>query len=162
MRVYRSRIAVLLAAVLSAAVGGWTPTQVGAAQCGSTQPALGRWTGVDLPPTPSVPKVGASAVLAAAVVGHDSSVLLATDGVSVYRSTDGGCSWRTTYTLGAMDYYSADGVATAYTITNIANGHSAAPTNRQDVYLALSPNPFNVFTFVTLLGAAPPVLMMVS
>lgn len=162
MRVERSRVAGVLAVVLVAGAAGFAPSNVDAAQCGSTLHAGGRWSAVGMPPTPSVPELGPSAVVATSVVGQDPSVLLATDGVSVYRSTDYGCSWHITYTLGVADYWSLGGIATAYSITNIANGHSNAPANRQDVYLALTPNPLVVFTFVPLFTFAAPELTAVS
>jgi hypothetical protein len=151
----------MLAAVLAMVGAGVAPVPVAAAQCGSTQMVMGRWSAVDLPPAPSVPVLGAS-ILSTSVVGQDPSVVLATDGVAVYRSTDGGCRWNTTYTLGPADYPTVSGVATAYNITNIGTTHSAVPAARQDVYLALSPNPLNAFSMVTLFGAAPPELVAVS
>jgi hypothetical protein len=162
VRVRRARLAGVLAVVLLACAAGWAPSYVGAAQCGTTQHSGGRWSAVDMPPTASIPEVGPSAVVASTIVGQDPSVVLATDGVSVFRSTDYGCSWRLTYTFGAADYWSGGGLVTGYSITNIANAHSAVPANRQDVYLALSPNPLNVFTFVTLFAFAPPELIAAS
>lgn len=158
----RSRGASVLAAVLLVGAAGWAPPDVAAAQCGSTQVSGGTWSAVDMPPTPSLPREGASAIVASSAVGQDPSVVLATDGVSVFRSTDAGCSWHTTYTLGPMDYWSDGGVVTGYTITNIANGHSAAPVNRQDVYLALTPNQLLPFTLVPLFTFAVPELVAVS
>lgn len=162
MRADRTRLVVALTAVLLNGVAGSTVSYVAAAQCGTTQKALGTWSAVDPPAVPSLPAALTSSVISASMVGQDSSVLLATDGVAVYRSTDGGCRWSTTFTLGAADYPALGGAATAYSISNIANGHSSAPAARQDVYLALSPNPLNAFTFVTLFGAAPPEFVAVS
>lgn len=162
MRVHRRRVAGALAVVLLAGAGAWTPTAVSAAQCGSTQQAGGRWSAVDMPPTPSLPNQGSTPIVSSSIVGQDPTVVLATDGVSVYRSTDGGCSWRTTYTLGPADYWSGSGLVSGYTITNIVSGHTGAPASRQTVYLALSPSPLSVFTFVPLFTFAPVELIAVS
>lgn len=162
MRPSRSRLVISVVAVIASGIAVFIPPTAGAAQCGSVQNAMGKWSAIDVAPTPSVPAEGSSAITATSLVGQDPNVLLSTDGVAVYRSTDGGCKWSTTYTLGPSDYWNGNGLVVGYSITNIANGHSSAPANRQVVYLALSPNPLNAFTMVTLFGAAPPELLMVS
>lgn len=150
---------ILIAAVLVAGTGEWAPTSGAASGCSSTQVAAGQWSAVDVPPTPSLPTGAAASIMSTTVVGRDRSVVLATDGVAVYRSTDGGCHWRTTYTVGAADYYSDNGFAAAYAVTDIASGHSAVPASRQDVYLALSPTPLEV---ATVFAAAPPEVIVAS
>lgn len=151
----------VVALVASGVTVSLSPAAAGA-QCVSTQNVMGKWSAVDVAPTPSVPQEASNPVVATSLVGQDPSVVLSTDGVSVYRSTDGGCNWHTTYTLGPIDYWNSDGLVAGYTISNIVNGHSAAPANRQVVYLALTPNSINGFTMVTLFGFAPPELMAVS
>lgn len=153
------RCRVVVVAALLAGAGGWGPTDAHAVQCGSEQRAAGLWSAVDVPPTPSLPVGTSSAILSTTIVGRDRSVVLATDGVSVFRSTDGGCRWKTTYTVGAADYYSDDGYVSAYGITNIASSHTAAPANRQDVYLALSPTPLEI---ATVFAAALPEQILAS
>lgn len=162
MNLRGARVAVAFAAVLVTAAGGSLPVRGAAAACGSTQSAGGRWTAVDVPATPSLPAVGATPVVTSTVVGQDPSVVLATDGIGVFRSTDGGCSWRSAYTVGAADYWSGGGLAVAYSITDIVNGHSAAPVSRQDVYLVLSPNWLNPLSEGTTLGFALPEIIVAS
>ncbi|MDQ1699230.1 MAG: Photosynthesis system assembly factor [Frankiaceae bacterium] len=88
--------------------------------------------------------------------------MLATDGVAVFRTTDGGCNWQTMFTVGPSDYYNEGGAAVAYFVSNFATSHDSRTANKQDVYLALTPNPVNAFTLATLFGAAPPELIEVS
>lgn len=162
MRLNRSKFVLSGAALVVSGIAFSVPPAAVAAQCASTQIDMGRWSAVEMTASPSLPELGSSAIVASTVVGQDPSVVLATDGISVFRSTDGGCTWRTTYTMGAADYWSGGGIASAYSITSIVDNHSAAPANRHVIYLALSPNQLNVFTFVTLFGAAPPELFAVS
>jgi hypothetical protein len=162
----RRRTAVIaVTAVFGVGVGvGVAPAPGLAAggQCHSVETAPGGWTTAPLPATPSAPAVGSSQIVSSSVVGQDPAVLVATDGISVFRTADGGCNWQTVFTLGPSDYYSAGGLAAGYSITNIANGQGPATTDKQDVYLAISPNPLNVFSMVTLFGVAPPELLAAS
>jgi hypothetical protein len=158
----RIRTAIVAVTVLAgfgiAPVGGFASS----GQCRGIETAPGGWTANPLPATPAVPVKGSSAIVATSAVGQDPSVELATDGIAVFRTADAGCTWQTVFTLGAADYYSGGGAATAYSVTNIANGHDATPVNRQTVYLAISPSPLTALSLVTLFGAAPPELLGVS
>jgi hypothetical protein len=152
----RRRRALVAAVVVAGTLT--TAGTVGAAggQCRSVESAPGGWTAAALPATPSLPVMGVTPIVVTSVVGQDPSVALATDGMAVFRTADGGCNWQTVFTLGATDYYSDGDLLTGYSVTNIANGHSAGAGDHQDVYLALSPNPLNVLTMATLFGAALP------
>lgn len=157
----RWRAAVVAVAVL-AGVGFAPGTGLAAGgQCRGIESAAGGWSVGPLPDTPSLPGVAPEPIIATSSIGSDPTVELATDGTAVFRTTDGGCNWHTVFTLGPIDYY--EGVLlSGYSVTSIANGHDARPANQQDVYLALSPNPLNAFTLVTLFGAAPPELVAAS
>lgn len=159
MRVRRAIVVVIVLAGAGVAPASSFAT---GGQCHGVETAPGGWTTAPLPSTASVPVEGSSPVIATSAVGQDPSVELATDGVAVFRTADGGCTWQSVFSLAGTDYYSASGAATAYTVTNIANGHDAGPANQQTVYVAISPNPATVFTLVTLFGAAPPELLAVS
>ena len=128
-------------------------------QCRAIETAPGGWTAGPLPATPSAANEPPNSIVATSAVGQDPSVQLATDGISVYRTADGGCTWQTVFTVGPTDYYSVGGAAVAYSVTNIANGHDATATSRQTVYLALTPG---IVTVGTLFAAAPPELVAVS
>lgn len=159
VRVVRLLVAVAMATGVAVAPG--TGFAAGG-PCRAIETAPGGWSAGPLPPPPSLPSVTTPKLAAMTVVGQDPAVAVATDGIAVYRTTDGGCTWKTTYTLGPADYDSVGGDASAYSITNIANGHDQRPAGKQDVYLALSPNSLNAFSLVTLFGFAPPELFAVS
>lgn len=156
MRVRRAIVAVAVLSGVAVAPG------VGIAaggQCRAIETAPGGWTTGPLPATPSAATEPPNPIVATSAVGQDSSVQLATDGVSVFRTADAGCTWQTVFTIGPTDYYSAGGIAVAYSVSNIASGHDATPTNQQTVYLALTPG---IVTVGTLFAAAPPELLAVS
>jgi hypothetical protein len=138
------------------------PAVAAGGQCRSIENVSGGWTAAPVPATPSAPGVGSTPIVATSIVGQGPSVVVATDGVAVFRTADGGCTWKTVFTLGASDYYSASGLAAGYSITNIASGHDGTAADKQSVYLALSPNPMNAFSMVTLFGAALPELFAAS
>jgi hypothetical protein len=128
-------------------------------QCRAIETAPGGWTTGAMPATPSAATEPPNAIVATSAVGQDSLVQLATDGVSVFRTADGGCSWQTVFTIGPSDYYSVGGIAVAYSVTSIANGHDATATSKQTVYLALTPG---IVMVGTVFAAAPPELLAVS
>jgi hypothetical protein len=165
VRVGRSPLAPVLVAALLAGPGIVPGIGLAASggQCAGVESLPGGWTAGPTPATATLP-VGEppTSLVATTIVGQDPLVALATDGVSVFRTTDRGCNWQPVFTVGAIDYYSANSLATGYSVTNIATGHDVRPANQQDVYLALSPNPLNAFSMVTLFGAAPPELLAAS
>jgi hypothetical protein len=161
----RLRAATAAACLVAATVGGTgtgTGSAAGSGQCRSIESAAGGWIAAPMPATPSLPDLGETAILATSFVGQNPSVAVATDGISVFRTADGGCTWQTVFTVGASDYYSANGLLVGYSITNIANGHDSGAVDKQDVYLALTPSPMTAFSMVTLFGAALPELFAAS
>lgn len=158
----RFRTAAIAVCVAAASVSATGTGGAAGGQCRSIEGVAGGWTAGPLPATPSLPAMGSTPVVATSVVGQNPSVTVATDGVSVFRTTDGGCTWQTVFNVGASDYYSASGLVAGYSITNIATAPDSGPVDKQNVYLALSPNPMNAFTMVTLFGAALPELFAAS
>lgn len=75
-----------------------TPLAVahGAASCGVTS---GNWTTIAGPRFP----IGSQGIIDLAIDARSPSRFFVTNGTSVMRTTDGGCSWQHSYTLGEQD-----------------------------------------------------------
>jgi len=132
-----------------------------AGQCTGVHRSVGGWSLVDPPAFPEspVPDIGGF-MNASTMVGDDPRTLLASDGGAVYRSADGGCTWRMVFAVTVQDY--PDSNLGAYVVSRIVAAHAAVPASKQTVYLLLTPNGMFQFTLVTLFGVAPPEVVAVS
>jgi len=144
-------IALVLAVCLAVPVGA-APR----AGCKNAHRA-GSWTRID-PPEAGVLGSVLHEVRSAVVLTRTPNVVLETDGDAIFRSIDGGCTWKTVYTQGVDG--PDIGATTSYYITSIAVPRTLRRADGKIAYATLTGGV--PLTFGGAFSVGPPVLLLAS
>jgi hypothetical protein len=113
----RLAVAGFLAVSVLPVLAATAAPSVGTTRCAAITPAPSNWQRIAAPRFPAGPQN-----LSAYAVSLDGGLLFATNGTVIERSSDGGCSWQSTYTLSHAPTASPLLLSSAAAISTLAAG----------------------------------------